>query len=106
MRRSVAACLIGLVIAGLSIPVVQHWRSESLDRLRECRAEIPSTGRAYFESPCASMRLSVPALSGISRAEVETALGRADYCFDQPSVSVQNTKSLHPGWAFFYLPVG
>src|SRR6266404_8267363 len=78
-----------------------------LTRLQQCYREIPTSGREYFESPCASMRLRLLVLVGVSRAELESALGEADWCTDAISVSgkiLVRPKCLRPGWAFFYLP--
>ena len=107
MKRRTNVALIALVVVGLSIPLVLHSRSAMLKRLQQCYREIPTSGREYFESSCTLMRLRLLVLAGVSRAELESTLGAADWCTDAISVSgkvLVRPKCLQPGWAFFYLP--
>jgi hypothetical protein len=94
---------VGLVVIGLGIPVVQYWQRVSLERLQECRREIPAAGPGYFESPCSSMRRSVPALSGISRNDLESMLGPADYCYEPYDLLGADARCLQPVWMFYHL---
>jgi hypothetical protein len=109
MKRRTNVALLALVVVGLSIPVVQYWRGETLERLQACYREIPTAGRQYFESPCISMRLRLLVLAGVSRDELESKLGADDWCTDAYEISGKlkvRPKCLRPGWAFFYLPHG
>jgi hypothetical protein len=103
VRPLTRTALIVLVVIGLSIPAVQYWRGVSLERLQQCRREIPAAGPGYFGSPCASMRLSVPALSGISRDRLESMLGPGDYCLEPYRLSRADAKCLQPVWMFYHL---
>jgi hypothetical protein len=73
--------LITLVVVGLSIPLLQYWRADTLARLQQCRREIPSSGDQDFESPCVSMLWRRLGLAGISVTRVEAALGKS-WCTD------------------------
>jgi hypothetical protein len=109
VKRLTRSALIVLVTVGLSIPVALECRSRSLQQLGECYRAVPTEGRKYFESPCASKRLGLLALVGISRTEIESTLGPADWCSDAVSVSgkvLVRPKCLQPAWSFFYLPTG
>jgi hypothetical protein len=102
--------LIGLVVVGLSIPVVLHWRGETLRRLQACYREIPTAGRQYLSSPCVAMNMRVFGLAGISVAQLESALGPANECFDrdvngQKKYPKLRTRPL-PAWIFYDLPKG
>jgi hypothetical protein len=57
VKRRTNIALTALVAVGLSIPVVRYWQGQTLTQLQQCYREIPTSGRQYFESPCASMRL-------------------------------------------------
>ena len=109
MNRSTCVALIALVTIGLSVPLVFMWRSRSLQQLGPCYRAVPTSGRNYFESPCASTRLGLLALVGTSRMELESILGPADWCSDAVLVSgrvLVRPKCLRPAWSFFYLPAG
>ncbi|SRR5260221_5824195 len=109
MQRSTQVALIALVTVGLSVPVVLQWRSRSLQQLGQCYRAVPTGGPNYFESPCASTRLGLLALVGISRMEIESILGPADWCSDAVSASgkvLVRPKCIEPAWSFFYLPAG
>jgi hypothetical protein len=92
----------------LSIPLLQYWRGETLERLRQCRKEIPTSGSQDFESPCTAMLWRRLGLSGISVAQMKATLGPADYCFDGPDAYPRKDPKIKectlPGWSFFYLP--
>jgi hypothetical protein len=103
VRRLTRVALIGLVVIGLGIPLVIRWRSVLLERLQQCRKEIPTGGPGYFESPCASMRLSVLVLSAVSRDRLESMVGRADYCFEPYDLPGADAKCLRPVWMFYHL---
>ena len=100
--------LIGLVVVGLSIPVVQYWRNQSLKQLQQCYREIPTSGRQDFESPCAKMLWRRLGLAGISVAQMEAALGPS-WCIDAYEISGKRKvrpQCLEPAWSFYYLPSG
>jgi hypothetical protein len=103
MKRSAKVFIIGLVVVGLGIPLVVQWRSVSLERLQQCRREIPPVGSGHFESPCASMTISVPALSGVSRERLESMLGRADYCSEPYNLEHTDAMCVRPVWMFYHL---
>jgi hypothetical protein len=102
--------LIGLVVVGLSIPVLLHWRGETLRRLQACHREIPPAGRQYFSSPCVAMNMRVLGLAGISVAQLESALGPANECFDRDINGQKKYPQLKtcpsPAWTFYDLPKG
>ena len=106
MKRTTNLALIALVVVGLSIPVVQYWRGQTLTQLQQCYREIPTSGRQYVESPCAHMVWRRLGLAGISLAQMEATLGPT-WCTDAYEVSGKlkvRPKCLQPGWSFFYLP--
>jgi hypothetical protein len=94
MKRLTNVALIGLVVVGLSVPVVLYSRSAMLTRLQQCYREVPTTGRQYFTSPCESMRLRMLVLAGISISEIEARLGPANDCFDADPNTGRETQDL------------
>ena len=108
MKRRTNLALIALVVVGLSIPLLQYWRADTLTRLQQCRKEIPSSGSQDFESPCTNMLWRRLGLSGISVAQMKATLGPADYCFDgadaYPRKDPEIKECTLPAWSFFYLP--
>ena len=49
------------------------------------------------------MRLSVPAVSGLSRDRLESMLGRADYCLEPYNLLGADAKCVEPVWMFYHL---
>lgn len=108
MKRRTNLALLALVMVGLSIPLLQYWRGETLERLRQCRKEIPTSGSQDFESPCTAMLWRRLGLAGVSVARMEAALGPS-WCSDAYELSGKRKvrpKCLEPAWSFFYLMPG
>jgi hypothetical protein len=106
VSRRTNFALIAPVVVGLSIPLVQFWRADTLTRLHQCRREMPTSGDQDFESPCADMLWRRLGLAGSSVTQLEATLGPS-WCSDMYELSGKlkgRPKCLQPAWSFYYLP--
>src|SRR5262245_531073 len=81
-------------------------RAVILAELRKCRDALPVESNTPFSSPCANRDVS--ALDGVSKAEIESALGRPDLVASSGSVtSAQGAYERAATWSysFYRLPV-
>ena len=73
-RLFVAVILICFAASACNVKDQRQRRMALLHQLRTCLNEVPAQGDADYTSPCANMKVSI--LSGISRADLISGLGR------------------------------
>jgi hypothetical protein len=99
--------LLAMLAASACSALAPHQnRADLLKALRQCLNEVPKRGAASFESPC--VHKDVSSLNGITRAELISALGPAQFCtapaYGGFPTALDCPPDENPQWSFYALP--